>query len=156
MATCLSATLEQVFNVKALNYDAVLDVDKKIRDFVYPSHLYAMPDEPQTWSTNPAYAMEQIFAVCLRELSECIVLCRYNTDFVGDLLFLHRSYFVRAIKENPANPLQHAYSPSVLTVYMSANKLICCIRSVYAMHTAVVSRSYFFWSCTFSCCVSRI
>jgi hypothetical protein len=62
---------------------------------------------------------------------------------VPDLLYLHRAYFVKAIRHPSRNPLGHKYSPSVLAAYRSARRLISSLRGVYAKHPQLTATIWF-------------
>jgi hypothetical protein len=70
-----------------------------------------------------------------------------------DLLYIHRSYFAQAIREDSANPLRHKYAQSVLAVSRSAFRLITSLKGLYSVHPGLASRNWFFWSGVFSACV---
>lgn len=59
-------------------------------------------------------------------------------QFVG-LLYLHRSYLAKALREAPKNPIGHKYSPSVIAAYRSARKLISILRGLYLAHPELTS-----------------
>jgi hypothetical protein len=69
------------------------------------------------------------------------------------LFFVHKSYFVQALREAPTNLLSHKYTPSVLAVYRSALRLIGTIRGIYLTHKEV-GVVWVVWSMVFSSCVS--
>lgn len=71
----------------------------------------------------------------------------------ADLLYIHRSYFAQAIRQESENPLRHIYAPSVLATYRSACRLISALRSVYVLHPQITGEVWFFWSGIFSACV---
>jgi hypothetical protein len=72
-----------------------------------------------------------------------------------DLLYIHRSYFAQAIRQDSENPLRHIYAPSVLATYRSACRLISALRDVYALHPQFTGEVWFFWSGIYSACVRR-
>ncbi|TFK32802.1 fungal-specific transcription factor domain-containing protein [Crucibulum laeve] len=140
-ATCLIASAQHVFSTKTPPYSALLDIDKRIRKFPMPSHLRSpvrVSEAGRSWSTDPSRAMQQYCALCLRE---------------SNLLYIHRSYFAQAIRQDPENPLRHKYAPSVLATYRSACRLISSLRGLYPIHPRISSHSWYFWSGIFSSCI---
>jgi hypothetical protein len=113
-------------------------------------------DTARVWASNPSCAMQQYSTVCEKESSKtdsCMIdplILIYNPD----LLYIHRNYFFRAIREDSQNPMRHIYASSVLATYRSACRLISSLQGLYSVHPARTGRVWFFWSCIFSSCVS--
>ncbi|KAI6125436.1 fungal-specific transcription factor domain-containing protein [Pisolithus croceorrhizus] len=140
-ASCMSACVSHAFNTRQPTYPMVLELDRKIRNVVVPSHLQATPGALGVgcvWSTDSAKAMQQYGALFLRE---------------SNLLHLHRGYFAQAIKEAPDDPLKHKFSPSVTAAYYSSRKLVSNLKSLYTVHPDPVGGQQWFWSSFFSSCV---
>ncbi|KAG0709249.1 fungal-specific transcription factor domain-containing protein [Suillus ampliporus] len=140
-ASCLGISVQHVFNTRAPSYSALLELDRKIRKFDLPSHLQSPMEASEAgraWSSEAPRAMQQYCALCERE---------------ANLLYIHRSWFVQAIREAPVNPLQHKYAPSVLAVYRSACRLISSLKGLYRVHPHPTNRTWFFWSPIFSSCI---
>ncbi|KAG7093883.1 hypothetical protein E1B28_007522 [Marasmius oreades] len=140
-ASCLSISVQHIFITKKLPYTALLDLDKKIRMFPVPSHLQAPLNASDTgcsWSTDPGRAMQQYCLLCERE---------------SNLLYLHRSFFAQALREDASNPLRTRYAPSLMATYRSACRLISSLKSLYPNHPAFTETSWFFWSGVFSSCI---
>ncbi|KAH7914825.1 fungal-specific transcription factor domain-containing protein [Hygrophoropsis aurantiaca] len=140
-ASCLSISVQHVFSTRTQNYSVLLELDRKIRKFMLPTHLQSpiQVSEPgRAWSVDPTRAMQQYCALCERECN---------------LLYIHRSYFAQAIRGMPDNPLGHKYAPSVLAVYRSASRLISSLKGLYAVHPIPTSQQWFFWSGIFSACI---
>ncbi|KAJ8586898.1 hypothetical protein M405DRAFT_874860 [Rhizopogon salebrosus TDB-379] len=139
-ASCLGISLQHVFNKHVRSYSSLLELDRKIRKFSLPSHLQSPMEASEAgraWSLEARRAMQQYSALCDRE---------------GNLLYIHRSWSAQAIREAPANPLQHKYAPSVLAVYRSACRLISSLGGLYQVHPHPTSREWFFWSGFFAAC----
>jgi hypothetical protein len=158
-ASCLSLSVQHVFNTKFSPYSAVFELDKRIRKFPLPLHLQSpvpSSENSRPWSRDPPHAMQQYCVVCERESSENDLtrpLYSLFTYAFTDLLYIHRSYFAQAIRESSANPLKHEYAPSVLATFRSASRIISSLKGLYAVHPVLTSRVWFFWSGTFSSCV---
>lgn len=140
-ASCLGISVQHVFNTRVPSYSALLELDRKIRKFNLPSHLQSPMEASEAgraWSPEAPRAMQQYAALCYRE---------------ANLMYIHRSWFVQAIREAPVNPLQHKYAPSVLAVYRSACRLISSLNGLYRVHSQPTDRTWFFWSAIFSACI---
>ncbi|KAF6761455.1 hypothetical protein DFP72DRAFT_987681 [Ephemerocybe angulata] len=140
-ANILTASYYHVFSPRTPPYKSLLDLDKKIRAFPIPNHLRSpvrITDTTRSWNSSAPRAMQQYCTICLRE---------------SNLLYIHRSYFAQALKQQPDNPLQHAYAASVLAAYRSATRLITSLQSLYAVHPRLTSTVWYFWSGVFSSCI---
>lgn len=71
-----------------------------------------------------------------------------------DLLYLHRSFFARAISDHPKDPLGSPYGTSVIAAYRSAGSLVALMRNLYSQLQAPSERIWFLWTHMFSCSVS--
>lgn len=157
-ASCLSISVQHVFSTKVPSYTALLELDKKIRQFPVPPHLQSpIPgsEAGRSWSHDEIRANQQFCAVCVRHSSESMpTLFQCSTDQHTDLLYIHRTPFSQAIRAEPADPLNHKFGPSVLATYRSATTFISTLRSLYAVHPNIAGQEWFFWSGVFSSCVS--
>ncbi|KAI0305891.1 fungal-specific transcription factor domain-containing protein [Multifurca ochricompacta] len=131
-AACLSVSVQRAFSVHQASYSSLLELDKRIRSFPLPAHLFSPAHEAggRDWDTNPNLAMQQFFPVCERE---------------SNLIYIHRCWFAEALRDSP-DPIQHEYGQSVVTVYRSANILINGLKSLTSAHPRVAGRVWFFWS----------
>ena len=73
-----------------------------------------------------------------------------------DLLYLHRSFFARAISDHPKDPLGSPYGTSVIAAYRSAGSLVAMMRNLYTQLKEPSERVWFLWGHMFSCAVSDI
>lgn len=140
-ASCLSVAVQHVFSTRAPSYSALLQVDKKSRQFPVPAHLQSPiegSESGRAWSSNPTRAHQQYCVICERE---------------SKLLYIHRSSFAQAIRAEPLDPLTHTFAPSVLATYRSACRLISSLKGLYAVHPDLCSRQWFFWSGIYSSCI---
>ncbi|KAF8631863.1 hypothetical protein AX15_002133 [Amanita polypyramis BW_CC] len=138
---CLAPAVRHIFSVRTPPYAALLELDKAIRGFSLPAHLRSpgrTSDSSKSWSPFPSCAMQQYCALCVRE---------------SNLLYIHRSYFAQAIRQDSKNPLRHIYAPSVLATYRSACRLISALRGLFALHPQMTGQIWFFWSGIYSACI---
>jgi hypothetical protein len=80
-----------------------------------------------------------------------------GSEFCGfiDLLYLHRSFFARAVNDHPADPLGSPYGTSVIAAYRSAGSLVAMMRNLHEQLRELTERIWFLWAHMFSCAVSR-
>ncbi len=84
----------------------------------------------------------------------CRLLHDSHRSFYPDLLYIHRSYFAQAIRQQSDDPLKHRYAQSVLATYRSACRIISSLWGLYEVHKGDATNCWFFWSSVFSACVS--
>ncbi|KAH9170530.1 fungal-specific transcription factor domain-containing protein [Lactarius sanguifluus] len=88
-------------------YAAILDLDRKLRDFHVPPYLRLQ------WTGQES-------SDSLLWVKRWVVLS--NKEWA--LLNIHRAYFAQALRENPRDPLRHRYGLSVMALYRSAFRLV--------------------------------
>ncbi|KAH6916233.1 fungal-specific transcription factor domain-containing protein, partial [Coprinopsis sp. MPI-PUGE-AT-0042] len=141
-ANIMTASSYHVFNPRTPPYESLLDLDKKIRAFPLPAHLRSPmgrnPEGGRAWSPDPSKALQQYTALCTRE---------------SNLLYIHRSYFAQALRQQPDSPLHHRYAASVMATYRAATRLITSLRALYELYPRPTSYVWFFWSGIFSSCI---
>ncbi|PPQ92520.1 hypothetical protein CVT25_010353 [Psilocybe cyanescens] len=130
---CLVPLVRLALAVKPPSYDAVMELDRKIRDFSLPK-----ADSLQTHTDRTAISMQTFVRSHYQELM---------------LLFLHRSYFAQAMTEHPDNPLNSQYSQSVHAAYSSACTVLEDTRSQFMKKPLLCARIWRIWSFTFSAAV---
>lgn len=72
------------------------------------------------------------------------------------LLYLHRSFFARAISDHPKDPLGSPYGASVLAAYRSAGALVALMRNLHTQLQEPSERMWFLWTHMFSCAVRML
>lgn len=108
---------EQAFGLQPLTYAMVLRLDKLVREQPLGEDLTVV-NAGEHQPGIPTWLLLQRSAIY--SLSQKI------------LLFLHRSFFARALMEAPADPLKSQWAQSVLTVFRAAYYISANIR---ALHT---------------------
>ncbi|KZP31693.1 hypothetical protein FIBSPDRAFT_1037264 [Athelia psychrophila] len=155
--SALTPIMHYFFGVRRSSYAELLELDKKIRQVSPPDHLKApmnLAQSNRSWSSDPYKAMQQFSILAVTESSQLILTSEHaKSDKAADLLYIHRSYFARAIREEPLNPLKHKYAPSVMASYRSAYRMICGLRDLYAVHPETTNQQHYFWAILFSACV---
>jgi hypothetical protein len=121
----LCQVMATAFTSRPPPYAAILDLDRKLRDFYVPAHLrlqwtgHGSSSDNLLWikrwvvlsnkewgmgpSLNPRHAIQTALSA---------------------LLNIHRAYFAQALRENPHDPLGHRYGLSVMALYRSAFRLV--------------------------------
>ncbi|GLB45485.1 putative fungal specific transcription factor [Lyophyllum shimeji] len=130
---CLAPVLE-VTSQPQLNYDVVIDLDTRIRDFSFPLPLRS--GAPQTRSL---FMQKASLSIALEAV----------------LLQLHRSFFTRALSgpEESFNR-RHKYAPSVVAVFLSASRMIATVQDLYHREPQLTARILGYWSNAFSAAVA--
>ncbi len=80
----------------------------------------------------------------------------FSFQFFLDLLYLHRSFFARAISDHPKDPLGSPYGTSVIAAYRSAGSLIALMRNLHTQLKEPSERIWFLWGHMFSCGVGLL
>ncbi|KAG2744919.1 hypothetical protein P692DRAFT_20858521, partial [Suillus brevipes Sb2] len=106
----LHHVMVDAFGAKIPTYSTILELDRKIRDFLVPPHLQPRCDADET--LTKAAILEQVQTVFLLT----------NKEFT--LLNIHRRYFTQALEDQPNDLLKHKYGPSVMAMYRSAWRVI--------------------------------
>lgn len=103
----LSQVMATAFTSRPPPYAAILDLDRKLRDFDVPPYLRLQ------WTGQES-------SDSLLWVKRWVVLS--NKEWA--LLNIHRAYFAQALRENPLDPLRHRYGLSVMALYRSAFRLV--------------------------------
>ncbi|KAL0961371.1 hypothetical protein HGRIS_006327 [Hohenbuehelia grisea] len=129
--TCLSPVLEVVSSPpSALNYEVVIDLDRRIRDFTVPPPL-------RSGETQSRQLMMQKASL--------------STALEAVLLQLHRTFFTRALSgPERAFNRRHPFAPSVVAVFLSASRMIATVEALFRHEPALTARILAFWSNAFS------
>jgi hypothetical protein len=136
--SCLMPIIEQVLSTNnPPSYAAILKLDKKVREWVFPEHLQ-LPDPPGSDYTSISRILQRTIMFSTREIT---------------LMYLHQSYFANAVMEPPYDPLRSKYARSVLAAYGSACAIIGRMRTLQAHEPRLMERFSIFWSHAFSALV---
>jgi hypothetical protein len=131
--TCLAPVLDAI-SQPTLDYDTVLDLDKRIRDFSIPTPLRNKDIH-----------------------SRSIVMQRASLEAALEavLLQLHRQFFTRALSgPEEAFNRRHKYAPSVVAVFLSASRMIANVQELYSREPHLTARILGYWSNAFSAAVA--
>ncbi|PPQ65877.1 hypothetical protein CVT24_011208 [Panaeolus cyanescens] len=141
---CMSLLHDQAFGAKTPTYATVLQLDRKLRAFPVPPILQVAgfgnmePRQGGPFPDTPALILQRHVVLALREMN---------------LLYLHRSFFARAISDHPKDPLGSPYGTSVIAAYRSAGSLVAMMRNLHSQLKDPSERIWFLWTHMFSCAI---
>lgn len=139
---CMSVVHDQSFNAKTPTYNTVHQLDRKLRAFPVPPIL-----QVAGFGSDPH---QGVFPESLAlTLQRHVVLAIRETN----LLYLHRSFFARAISDHPKDPLGSPYGASVIAAYRSAGSLVALMGNLHAQLKEPSERIWFLWTHMFSCAI---
>ncbi|EJD41354.1 hypothetical protein AURDEDRAFT_138647 [Auricularia subglabra TFB-10046 SS5] len=122
----LASLIDQAFGAKPPPYSTIMQLDKLVREFAIPPTLMINPAD----TTAIGLTMQRVTAHILKETS---------------VMYLHRSFFARAVAENPTDPLATKFAPSVAATTRSAMSIIDAVNGLFNQYT-LIARFWFFWS----------
>jgi hypothetical protein len=172
---CMSVVHDQAFGAKTPTYATVLQLDRKLRAFPVPPNLQvagfgnSCPSESRHHE-SVSLILQRHIVLAIREMSmscPCILSSTCELSHVifsrskgllltllrSDLLYLHRSFFARALTDHPKDPLGSPYGTSVIAAYRSAGSLVALMRNLHTQLKEPSERMWFLWTHMFSCAV---
>ncbi|KAJ6545412.1 hypothetical protein B0H19DRAFT_1167621 [Mycena capillaripes] len=124
---CTAPIMESFLTIKKPSYEAVLDMDQKIRRYMHGSAFETFP----TFENEPPAAFIQRHLIPL--FSKIM------------LMYIHTGSFVEAMRDNPINPLKSPYSASYLAAYRSASEIIKADIRNFTSHPMLFTRWWAIW-----------
>ncbi|KZP23890.1 hypothetical protein FIBSPDRAFT_1042717 [Athelia psychrophila] len=127
------SVLELTLCAKSPNYETILELDRKVREMPLPPalNLY-LGREDDDVSTS------------IRFKGGYLAMIRSIT-----MLFIHKTYFARALLDHPANPLGSPYAASFLAATRCASAIIRS-SAQYIKETEYYTRWWILWAQLFS------
>ncbi|KAH9479629.1 putative transcriptional regulatory protein C1F7.11c [Psilocybe cubensis] len=140
---CMTLLHDQAFGAKMPTYATVLQLDRKLRAFPVPPILQVAGfgnSEPRQggYPDSVMLTLQRHIVLAIREMN---------------LLYLHRSFFARAISDHPKDPLGSPYGTSVIAAYRSAGSLVAMMRNLHTQLKEPSERMWFLWTHMFSCSI---
>lgn len=132
----LHDVLTTAFNARTPPYTAIIELDRRVRDFPVPEHLRPICTE------GTSCMPDDIAALPSGDLRRWFVLMQKEST----LLNLHRAYFAVALDEKPTELSSHRYVPSVLATYRSAWRLGKSLQLVWGKFPESIARVGLMWS----------
>lgn len=142
-----SHILELTLTAEAPTYQTILELDRKVREKLLPSHLNAFM-APDADNCMPSTFMHGSVLGQFRTVSESAVLCITSdvSDFLLALLYIHRSFFAQAMLDHPINPLRSPYAPSFLAAYRCASGVIKSSLNYHERYPQLCGRFWAVWT----------
>ncbi|RXW23973.1 hypothetical protein EST38_g1865 [Candolleomyces aberdarensis] len=139
---CMNLFHDQAFGAKTPTYATVLQLDRKMRAFPVPPILqvvgFGNSEIGQLGQESLQLNLQRHIVLAIRELN---------------LLYLHRSFFARAMSDHPNDPLSSPYGTSVIAAYRSAGSSIALIKNLHSQLKETSERIWFLWAHMFSCAI---
>ncbi|KNZ80133.1 hypothetical protein J132_07123 [Termitomyces sp. J132] len=140
---CMNLFHDQAFGAKMPTYATVLQLDRKMRAFPVPPVLQvagfgSSEPRPGGFPETVMLTLQRHIVLAIREMN---------------LLYLHRSFFARAISDHPKDPLGSPYGTSVIAAYRSAGSLVALMRNLHTQLKELSERIWFLWTHMFSCAI---
>ncbi|KAF5336101.1 hypothetical protein D9611_006219 [Ephemerocybe angulata] len=139
---CMNLFHDQAFGAKTPTYATVLQLDRKMRSFPVPPILqvvgFGNSDPSQAGQDSLPLTLQRHIVLAIRELN---------------LLYLHRSFFARAMSDHPSDPLSSPYGASVIAAYRSAGSSVALMKNLHSQLKDSIERIWFLWAHMFSCAI---
>ncbi|KZV82711.1 hypothetical protein EXIGLDRAFT_843477 [Exidia glandulosa HHB12029] len=126
----LSELIEKAFGAKPPPYQVIYQLDKLVRDYPIPPNLVVNDLDTSSLSMT----MQRHAVQILKETS---------------VLYLHRSFFARAVTEHPSDALTTNFTPSVHATVQSAMTIVDSVNALFNLQH-LTARFWFFWTHAFS------
>ncbi|TDL21998.1 hypothetical protein BD410DRAFT_770994 [Rickenella mellea] len=121
--------------VGPVKYSDILELDRKLREMRVPKYLQIPPGGSDWERDGPYKVMQRLMSMLWRDLT---------------MLWIHRSYFAKALLDFPLNPLRSQYATSFLSAYRSSLSLLKMAREHYQLSPNFMVRSWILWQNVFS------
>ncbi|TFK26171.1 hypothetical protein FA15DRAFT_637937 [Coprinopsis marcescibilis] len=142
---CMNLFHDQAFGAKTPTYATVLQLDRKMRAFPVPPVLQVAGFGNCDGNSRQLLSQDTVVLTLQRH----IVLAIRELN----LLYLHRSFFARAMSDHPKDPLGSPYGTSVIAAYRSAGTLVALMRNLHGQLKEPSERMWFLWTHMFSCAI---
>lgn len=134
---------DRQIRIRPSPYTEVVEIDEKLLDFqnTLPAHL-SLATQPSLYDLATIEGQRNIFQRNMLFL------------FISEArLTLHRSWFARALREFPQEPLQSPQKQSYVNCLEASRGVISTVRNMLGLHGQVVHRRWHFFFHLFSACV---
>ncbi|KAF7975557.1 hypothetical protein HWV62_9243 [Athelia sp. TMB] len=130
--------LELTLGAKSPEYKIILELDRKVRDMPVPPalNIFRRTINPDEMSLN--VVMKSGWLAIIRSIT---------------LLYIHKSYFARALIEEPANPLRSPYATSFLAAARCSSAVIRISSGHITTYPKLCMRWWTLWAHLFSAAV---
>ncbi|TDL25035.1 hypothetical protein BD410DRAFT_785796 [Rickenella mellea] len=118
-----------------VKYADILKLDLKMRQMDIPKYLQ-IPPGGSNWEIDGPHTMMQRLTL--------------EMWIQTSMLFIHRSYFAKALLDFPANPMQSQYAHSFISAYQSSLAILKLTRDHYYLCPTYFVRFWMMWKHVFS------
>lgn len=149
---CLLPVTKAVLASNRPDYRTIQELDHKIRAFNVPVSLHSsdrsseMRDFVQEHYSPLSASLQYLYLILMLK-------CSMRPSA---LMFLHRNYFAKVLKENPTNPWESIHGPSFITAYNSACKVLNSTERSYKKQPLLMPRVWRIWTYAFSAAVGNV
>ncbi|KAG8951810.1 hypothetical protein FRC04_005502 [Tulasnella sp. 424] len=133
------------FGATPPTYDQILRLDRQLRDYYIPP-LFQVAGINEDGKPRPQLPPNPPLGLALQ--SHAVAMLRENA-----LLYMHRSFFAKALGEHPDDPFKSRYAASVLACHRSACAIIVLVRKLHYLEPRIVLRFWYFWVHSFTASV---
>ncbi|KAI6112556.1 fungal-specific transcription factor domain-containing protein [Pisolithus sp. B1] len=140
---CVADVAARTLTSDPPSYSTILELDRKVRNF------------PVTEAAEE-FAAAACGAVLAKPVDKDVGFMESMGRLIMSnareviLLYIHRSYFVQAIIENPTNPLNSPYTPSFLAAYRASLTILRTVKVQYDLYPKLTARLWPLWTYAFS------
>ncbi|KAJ7276302.1 hypothetical protein B0H12DRAFT_13960 [Mycena haematopus] len=132
-----SVITERTLTAESPTYETVLELDRLVRAKTLPAYLNVFLGREDENCTPSVY------------MRGCL-LGQYRTIA---LLYIHRTFFARAMLDHPVNPLRSPYAPSFLAAYRCASGMIKANLNHFERFPELCCRWCILWNHLFSAAI---
>ncbi|KAI5980804.1 fungal-specific transcription factor domain-containing protein [Pisolithus albus] len=143
---CVADVAARTLTSEPPSYSTIRELDRKVCNFPVPEAA----KEFATAACGPVPPKPADKDIDLTESMGRLVMSNAREVI---LLYIHRSYFARAIIENPDNPLDSLYAPSFLAAYQASLTILRTVKAQYDLHPKLTARLWPLWTYAFSAAV---
>ncbi|KAG9017106.1 hypothetical protein FRB90_001710 [Tulasnella sp. 427] len=133
------------FGATPPTYDQILKLDRELRDYYIPPS-FQVAGINEDGKPRPQLPSNPPLSLALQ--SHAVAMLRENA-----LLYMHRSFFAKALSEHPDDPFKSRYAASVLACHRSACAIIILVRKLHYVEPRIVLRFWYFWVHSFTASV---
>ncbi|KAI5987123.1 hypothetical protein EDD15DRAFT_1511736 [Pisolithus albus] len=143
---CVADVAARTLTSEPPSYFTIRELDRKVCNFPVPEAA----KEFATAACGPVPPKPADKDIDLTESMGRLVMSNAREVI---LLYIHRSYFARAIIENPDNPLDSPYEASFLAACQASLTILRTVKAQYDLHPKLTARLWPLWTYAFSAAV---
>lgn len=149
---------QRMCTARPMKYADILELDRRVRENI---EVVCLPPELST--PYSAESLQHLLKVIDNEASAFYSVSRVLFELQGLLFlcttvifFIHRNFFILAIRENPKDPLRSRFASSFLATYSSAISILRAIRRDFNSSNHLLLRQWTLWVLALGCGVSYL